>query len=159
VYICENNQYTEWTPTRALTAGEIAARARPFGISASVVDGQDVLAVYATASEAVARARGGGGPSLIEAHTYRYRGHSEREEAFLGVSYRTEEEEAEWRARDPIPRLATRLREMGVLNEQEVEQRVNEAVDGAVAFADRSAYPPPEMALEDHFATPVGRAS
>ena len=118
VYVCENNLYGEWTPMAAVTAGaDIAARAAGYGIPAATVDGNDVLAVRAAAAEAVERARGGGGPTLLECLTYRHKGHSKVDAG----TYRPPEEVAEWLARDPLPRLAE------VLDDDAVEQAHEEA--------------------------------
>jgi TPP-dependent pyruvate/acetoin dehydrogenase alpha subunit len=162
VYVCENNQYTEFTSTRALTAGEIVDRARPYGITTIAVDGQDVLKVHEAAGVAVDKARAGEGPSLIEAQTYRYRGHQEGEETFLKTRYRTEQEEGEWKLRDPIGLFAKRLGWANILDpsqEAEMERRIAESLDDAVAFAKDSSYPSPESAFEDHFASSLLRRS
>ena len=84
IFCCENNQYTEWTPTAAITAGRIADRAAPFGIPGEQIDGNDVLAVHEAIGRAVARGRAGEGPSFVECMTYRHHGHNEGEEAFSG---------------------------------------------------------------------------
>ena len=82
IYVCENNQYNEWTPSSEVTAGRIADRATAFKVPGIAIDGNDVTEVREMAASAVARARGGGGPTLIEALTYRQRGHEEGEEAY-----------------------------------------------------------------------------
>jgi len=107
--VCENNGFSEFSPTSTVTAGEIAARAQPFGIPGVTVDGNDVLAVWQVTAEAVERARSGQGPTLIEARTYRWRGHVETEKSFLSGKYREDDEIAEWQGRDPIVRLKARL--------------------------------------------------
>jgi acetoin:2,6-dichlorophenolindophenol oxidoreductase subunit alpha len=151
VYLCENNQYNEYMPTRQVTAGEIAERGRAFGVPSEAIDGNEVEVVAETVAGAVRRARGGGGPSLIEASTYRFRGHEEGEEAY-GAPKRPEEEMAAWRVRDPLLRLRARLREAAgvacaALEQIEVEER--ERVADAVRFAEDSALPEPHQALED----------
>ena len=94
VYVCENNQYGEYTATDAVTAGDtIADRAKPFGIPGSTIDGNDVEVVYEAANEAIQRARTGDGPTLIECMTYRHRGHHVGDP---GDGYRLEEERQEW---------------------------------------------------------------
>ena len=103
--VCENNGFSEFSPTASVTAGDIAARAAPFGVPGVTVDGNAVLEVRRVAGEAVERARRGDGPTLIEALTYRWRGHVETEASFLSGKYRGEEEIARWRERDPIERL------------------------------------------------------
>jgi TPP-dependent pyruvate/acetoin dehydrogenase alpha subunit len=153
VFMCENNGYTEWTATEKLTAGDISDRGRAFGIPSVRVDGNDVLAVNGAVGEAVRLARSGGGPSLIEARTYRWHGHNEGEEVFSG-KYRPEEEMAEWRERDPIAAFGARLTEWGVLSADDVArvdaeevQRIEEALE----FAQESPFPDPDEALEHLF--------
>src|SRR6266516_4256778 len=105
IYVCENNQYAEYTPYQETTSGEVVARAAAFGIPAEQVDGQDVRAVYETVSRLVEDVRGGGGPRFLESRTYRYRGHhvGDVDRRY----YRSREEEEEWaRDRDPLRRLA-----------------------------------------------------
>jgi pyruvate dehydrogenase E1 component alpha subunit len=113
VYVCENNLYNEYTHYLETTAGDVLARARAFGIQAQEVDGQDVTAVFAAASKAVARARQGQGPSFVLCATYRYHGHhvGDVDRRY----YRTEQEEEAWRATgDPIARLAAQLLDTGI---------------------------------------------
>ena len=154
IFICENNGYSEWTPTEKLTAGRIADRGTPMGIPGVQVDGNDVEAVYAATAEAVARARAGEGPSVIEARTYRWHGHNEGEEAFAG-KYRSEEEQAEWRARGPIAPFAEKLVAAAVIARAEreaIDAEETAAVENAVTFAENSPFPDPEEALEHLFA-------
>src|SRR6266851_5698276 len=107
IFLCENNQYALSTASGRTTAGEsIAGRAAGYGIPGVRVDGNDVLAVYEAARQAVERARAGQGPTLVEAVTYRWGGHSMRANL---PDYRTKEEEREWMERDPIARLRNRL--------------------------------------------------
>ncbi len=112
VFVCENNQYMEYTPIGAVTAvpRPAADRASAYGLDAIVVDGNDVEAVHAVAAEAIARARAGDGPSLIEAVTYRHGGHSRADPG----KYRPDDEVAAWKARDPIPAYRARLEAAGV---------------------------------------------
>ena len=153
VFVCENNGYTEWTPTEKLTAGRIADRGRAMNIPGVQVDGNDVLAVREAMEEAVARGRAGGGPTLIEARTYRWHGHNEGEEAFAG-DYRPQEEQDMWRAREPIAAYRRHLLAAGfdeaALDAIDTEE--TEAVEAAVAFAEASPYPDPEEALQALFA-------
>jgi TPP-dependent pyruvate/acetoin dehydrogenase alpha subunit len=112
-----------------------------------VVDGNDFFAVYSATKAAVARARSGGGPTLIEAKTYRWRGHSKSDRNL----YRTAQEIEEWKQRDPIPRLQNRLLELDLLNEQEVaaiQAQAQAAIEVAVEFARTSPDPDP-AGLED----------
>jgi len=118
-----------------------------------VVDGNDVLAVYEAATEAVARARAGEGPTLIECKTYRWRAHTER----LGaVDPRPPEEIAAWMARDPIRHLVDELKQQqGQYSDTEfqaLDDEVMAVVEAAVAFAEASPFPAPEAALDDVFA-------
>ncbi len=154
IFICENNGYSEWTPTEKLTAGRIADRGTPMGIPGVQVDGNDVEAVHRATAEAVARARAGEGPSVIEARTYRWHGHNEGEEAFAG-NYRPKEEQEEWRAREPIAPFAEKLIADGVIDRAEweaIDAEETEAVEHAVRFAENSPFPDPEEALEHLFA-------
>jgi TPP-dependent pyruvate/acetoin dehydrogenase alpha subunit len=118
--VCENNGFSEFSPTSTVTAGEIAARAQPFGVPGVTVDGNDVISVWRVAGEGVTRARSGRGPTLIEARTYRWRGHVETEKSFLSEKYREEDEIAEWRARDPIVRLEMQVLE-GAASQAELD--------------------------------------
>ncbi|MEV7004949.1 thiamine pyrophosphate-dependent dehydrogenase E1 component subunit alpha [Streptosporangium sp. NPDC051022] len=154
VFVCENNGYTEWTPTHRLTAGKIADRGAAMGIPGVQVDGNDVLAVRQATEEAVARARAGEGPSLIEASTYRWHGHNEGEEAFAG-QYRPQDEQDEWRGREPIVRFRRYLVDTGAATEEELDRIDAEelaAVDAAVAFADASPFPDADEALAHLYA-------
>jgi TPP-dependent pyruvate/acetoin dehydrogenase alpha subunit len=113
VLIITNNLYAEYSPLRDTTPiDDLARRADPYGIPGLVVDGQDIAAVHAATVEAVERARGGGGPTLLEMKTYRYRGHSRSDPA----KYRPEGELARWKARDPIEIIGARLTESGALS-------------------------------------------
>lgn len=141
VYVCENNQYGEYTATDAVTAGDtIADRAKPFGIPSSVIDGNDVEVVYAAASEAVERARKGGGPSMIECSTYRHRGHHVGDP---GDGYRSDEERAEWEAKDPITRYRAALVESGIdeADLDRIDEEVKEEVADAVEKAQGAPWP------------------
>jgi len=146
ILVCEYNGYSEFSASSTVNAGQIADRARAFGIPTDVVDGNDVEAVWASAAIAVERARKGDGPSFIEAKTYRLRGHLEAESGFLQAPYRSEEEIAQWQARDPIPRLAQRLSELSAMSATDLEAleaKVTEEVKDALQFANDSE--PPEM--------------
>lgn len=152
VYVCENNLYGVSTDQRRMRKVEdIAARAQGYGIPGVIVDGNDVEAVYEAAQAAVARARAGLGPTLIECKTYRHYTH------FVGEpdNYRTKEEVAEWKAKDPIVRYEGHLAKLDGVSEAELEAvraRVARAVEGAVAFAQASPTPDPSSALEDVYA-------
>jgi TPP-dependent pyruvate/acetoin dehydrogenase alpha subunit len=153
VYVCENNHYTEWMRTEDVTAGTIADRALPFHVPGVHVDGNDVLEVRAAAKTAVDRAREGGGPTLIEAETYRQLAHNEGEEAFSG-NYRPSAEIDAWKIRDPITRFRATLEqagiEPGVLSE--IDDRERERVEDALRFAQKSPMPDADDALQDLYA-------
>jgi TPP-dependent pyruvate/acetoin dehydrogenase alpha subunit len=152
VYVCENNLYAMSTPHREVCAVEhVAERAAAYGMPGVQVDGMDVLAVAAAARAAVERARGGRGPSLIECKTYRFLGHSKSDQRV----YRSREEEALWRERDPLARFRTLMLEHGLASSAEVESIAADAVaavDAAVDFAQRSPFPPPAAAAAGVFA-------
>jgi pyruvate dehydrogenase E1 component alpha subunit len=152
VYVIENNMYAESTPiSYAVNIAHIADRAAAYGIPGKTVDGNDVLAVYEAVGEAVARAKSGEGPTLVECMTYRYLGHYEGDTQ----TYRTKEETEEWHKKDPIPRFRKKLVEMGILTEKgadRIEQEILKELDEAVKFADESPLPEPEEALEDVYA-------
>lgn len=160
IFVCENNGYTEWTPTKDLTAGNIVDRATPMNIPGEAVDGNDVVAMRLAVERAVARGRAGEGPTLIEARSYRWNGHNEGEEAFAGA-YRPDDEQAEWRKRDPILVLGERLVAHGWIERSEWEQIDSDEqslVDSAVEFAEASPFPDAEEALEHLFAPASGGA-
>ncbi len=144
VYIVENNLYGMSVPIEEAAAQlDIADRACAYGIPGRVVDGMDVTAVRDAVREAVARARGGEGPSLLECQTYRWYGHSRSDPR----AYRTKEEEAAWKARDPIPNFAARLVEEGIATQEEVdaiEERAQAEIERAAEFALGSPTPPVE---------------
>jgi 2-oxoisovalerate dehydrogenase E1 component len=145
IYLCENNQYALSTASARTTAGEsIAGRAAAYGIPGVRVDGNDVLAVYEAAETAVARARAGQGPTLIEAVTYRWGGHSMRANL---PDYRTKQEEREWMEKDPIARLHGELERRGatIMKLKELEESVEAELDRAVGFATASAEPTVEI--------------
>ena len=152
VFVCENNLYAEFTPQSVHTkGGVIAERARGYGMRGLRVDGNDVPAVFAAAAEAVELARGGQGPTLIEAMTYRFRGHHEGDP----MAYRQKAELEEWRAKDAIPRFRGWLGDRGWLTDAEnarLEAEVQAEVDAATEFARQSPWPAPEAALEDVYA-------
>jgi pyruvate dehydrogenase E1 component alpha subunit len=152
VFICENNLWAVSVPTScSLAVHDIADRAIGYGIPGVVVDGMDVTAVYEVAGEAVARARSGGGPTLIEAKTYRFRGHFEGDSG----TYRPKEEIEEWLKRDPIQSFQDKLTEMKILSEkqiQEIDQKALEEMDQAVKFALESPFPKPEETLDNVYA-------
>jgi acetoin:2,6-dichlorophenolindophenol oxidoreductase subunit alpha len=150
VFVCENNTFSEFTPSREVTAGRIADRARAFSMPVAEVDGNDVAAVWEAAADAVARARTGCGPSFVEAHTYRIQGHFEAEAFVLsGGRYREEEEIETWRGKDPILRSRASIVACGIADEaalQAIEARVRGQVEDAVAFAEAGTPADPGLA-------------
>lgn len=146
IFVCENNGFSEFSPSSTVTAGRIVDRAAPYGAAHEAVDGNDLIAVWRCASRAIRRARAGEGPTLIEARTYRQRGHVEAEASFLGSKYRSDEEVAQWIERDPIPAFAKRVLEAEQATQADldaVEQEITAEVAEAVAFAESSPYPDP----------------
>ncbi|MGA2127246.1 MAG: thiamine pyrophosphate-dependent enzyme [Xanthobacteraceae bacterium] len=152
IFICENNLYaasTHFGSTARIT--DIAERASAYGMPGVIVDGMDVEAVFAAARTAVARARAGKGPTLIEAKTYRYRGHSRGDPGH----YRGRDEHDAWLARDPIERLRRRLTAefaVGATRLDEIESAAQARVEAAVEFARASPEPSPGSGLEHVFA-------
>jgi acetoin:2,6-dichlorophenolindophenol oxidoreductase subunit alpha len=144
VFICENNQYMEYTAIGSVTAvpRPAADRAASYGLEPVVVDGNDVEAVYHTAQAAIDRARGGGGPSLIEAVTYRHGGHSRADPG----KYRPAEEVKEWLARDPLPAYRAILIGRGV--DEAVLDAIDKAAREAVDRATEEAKAGPEPRLD-----------
>lgn len=145
VFLCENNLYAMSFPVhKAFAIPDIAERARGYGIPGVTVDGMDVLAVYEVTKEAVERARSGAGPTLIEARTYRFRGHSKSDK---GV-YRTKDEVMSWMERCPIKRFREYLLKNGVPEAtlQHIERDTENLIEDAVRFAEESPEPDLEMA-------------
>jgi pyruvate dehydrogenase E1 component alpha subunit len=153
IFLCENNRYAMGTSLeRALAETEIFKFGRSYNMPSEAVDGMDVLAVREVVARAVARARADGTPSLIEARTYRFRGHSMRDPA--GAVYRTKEEVEREKQRDPIVLFRARALTAGWLSDddlREIDKGVNDLVDEAVAFADASPEPPESELLTDIF--------
>jgi pyruvate dehydrogenase E1 component alpha subunit len=154
VFICENNRYAMGTAIqRALAQTEIHRFAESYRIPGEACDGMDVLAVRDCVGRAVARARESKTPSLVEARTYRFRGHSMRDPA--AAVYRTKEEVEEEKRRDPILLFEDRLRRAGALDDaqwQALGEAVERDVAAATAFAEASPEPPAEWLVEDVYA-------
>ncbi len=154
LFVCENNGYGEYTPQANHQAiVDVADRAQGYGMPGVIVDGMDVIAVYEAAGEAIARARAGEGPTLLECKTYRYYDHVGVRG--MGLTYRTDEEVEEWQKKDPIDQFETRLAEQGILSAeaaQAVHDEVLAEIDKAIKFAEDSPYPEPEAVLEDVYA-------
>jgi pyruvate dehydrogenase E1 component alpha subunit len=148
VFICINNQYAISTPVRRQTAAKtLAQKAIAFGFEGIQVDGNDALAMYAVTQEALKKARSGGGPTLIEAFTYRMGNHTTSDDA---SRYRTEAEVGEWTKRDPLERFKLYLKTKNLWDES-FEDRVHKEADALItkAIAEAEATPPPR--LEDFF--------
>jgi len=141
VFVCENNQYAVSTAMKdSSPVPNVADRASAYNIPAVTVDGNDVLAVFNAASDAVERARSGGGPTLVEGRTYRWEGHYKGDPEV----YRSSEEVASWRAKDPIIGFRSWLlanEECGEAQLLQIEAHVTEEIRGAVAFAEESPQP------------------
>jgi acetoin:2,6-dichlorophenolindophenol oxidoreductase subunit alpha len=141
VFVCENNLYMEYTPIAQVTAvpNPAADRAAAYGLESIIVDGNDADAVFRVARDAVTKARTGGGPSLVEAKTYRHSGHSRADPA----TYRPKEELQAWLARDPIPMYRARLADLGVKDSviAAVEAEVAAEVDRATEECKASPTP------------------
>lgn len=144
IFVCENNGVSEFTQSASVTAGKLWERASPF-MPTIEVDGKDVLAVRTAAAEAIQRARAGGGPTFIEAATYRIHGHLEGEDLFLGGgSYRAAEDIAMWQSaeRDPLTRFTHFVTDAKLLSEDEVrsiDADIVARVEDAVTFAENDA--------------------
>lgn len=145
IYACENNGYSEYTPTDEIAAGSLTARAEAFGIEAHQVDGQDVLAVNTLTQKLVARARKGEGPFFIQLDTYRYHGHHVGD--INRDYYRSKDEETLWKTeRDPIANFGKWLEAEGVANAADLEKiraEVSAEADAAVDYALAAKYPDP----------------
>jgi TPP-dependent pyruvate/acetoin dehydrogenase alpha subunit len=153
VLILENNLWAYSTPVRRQVPLEnLADRAKAYGISSYIVDGNDVAAVYSTAKEAVERARAGEGPILIEAKTFRRRGHAQHDPA----EYVPAEQREFWEKRDPIARFEKFLTNEKLLDAKgikEIEEKLATLLDKDREFAENSPMPPPELALEGVYCT------
>ena len=151
VFACENNEYGEFTRrdhTMAIT--DIVDRAQGYGMPGVIVDGMDAVAVYEAAGEAIAYARAGKGPTLIEAKTYRFYNHHGVQN--LGLKYRPDSEVEVWKQRDPIFTLEARLAEVGVMSAEQVEAvwaELRADIADAIAFAEESPLPDRDQLLED----------
>jgi 2-oxoisovalerate dehydrogenase E1 component len=152
IFVAENNQYGMSVPWKKVSKlPDIASRAAAYGIPGEAVDGMDVLAVRLAVSQAAARARQGEGPTLIEAKTYRWYGHSHSDPR----AYRTREEEAAWRQRDPIKVTREAMASVGMLDDTEfdvLEQTVKDKLKGAMAFSEASPEPAPDELTSDVYA-------
>jgi len=160
LFVCENNLFATEIPFHVATGNpEVANRGVAYNIPAVTLDGNDVLAVQTAAGKAVARARAGDGPTLLECKTYRTRAHSE---GMRTTGYRTQEEIDSWKARDPIDRLADHLitahGDTGVAELNEIDEQVRAEVQEALEFAEHSPWPDPST-LEHHVLSMDGSPS
>ncbi len=150
IFCCENNGYAESTPVEyALSTANVSDRAAGYNMPGINVDGMDVFAVYDAAGQAVARARAGEGPSLLECRTYRFYGHTVFDNP---LSYRTKEEEDRWRARDPLKLFREAVLPLGEITLEELDQIDAEAaqlMEDAIKFADESPLPDPLEIYDD----------
>ncbi len=148
VYVVQNNLWAESVTVKMQTKVEdISVKAQAYGFPGITVDGNDVVAVYRVAQEAIHRARNGGGPTLIECKTYRWYGHSEIDPA----KYRSPEEVELWKSRDPIPRMEEYLKKKNLWTDgfkQQIQDDFNKEIDEAIAFAESSPYPEPVECLD-----------
>ncbi len=154
LFVCENNGYGEYTPQANHQAiVDVADRAAGYGMPGVVVDGMDAVAVYEAADAAIERAKAGDGPSLLECKTYRFFDHVGVRG--MGLSYRSDEELAEWQKRDPIHMFESRLAELDVLTKDaavKVHEKVLADVQAGIEFAESSPMPDPATLLEDVYA-------
>ena len=154
IFVCENNGFGEFTrQDRHQAIRDIADRAPGYGMPGLIVDGMDVIAVHEAAGEAIARARRGEGPTLLECKTYRFFDHVGVRG--MGVVYREDAEVIEWRQRDPVALFESRLVEMGALTAADLQaarERILADIREAIAFAESSPFPDEAALLEDVYA-------
>ena len=148
IYLCENNQYAmSMAFKRAFKIERISDRAAAYGMPGETIDGNDVIAVYKAVQSAAKRARSGDGPTLIEAITYRYKGHSKSDRQL----YRTREEVKQWMEKDPIERFR-RLLDVSDAEFEKMQQEAKEKIKKAVEFAENSPEPDVATILEGIYA-------
>ncbi|WP_028582601.1 thiamine pyrophosphate-dependent dehydrogenase E1 component subunit alpha [Desulfogranum japonicum] len=152
VFVNENNGYGISCPiSKSMAITDIADRAAGYDMPGVIVDGNDVTAVYEAITAAVARARKGEGPSLVECKTYRWRGHFEGD----ACTYREKDEVDEWIKKDPIPRCAQKMLDEGILTEKELDAlhaKIDTELQEAITFAEESPLPEPADLFEDVYA-------
>lgn len=153
IFFCQNNHWAISVPVEKQTASEtIAIKAKAYGFEGVRVDGNDILAVYRTTKEAVDKARSGGGPTLIEAVTYRMGPHSSSDDP---KRYRKEQELKEWQTRDPLVRFRLYLEKKGIwteADEQKAQEEANHELDEAIAYAEKLPRPALETLFTDVYA-------
>jgi pyruvate dehydrogenase E1 component alpha subunit len=154
IYVCENNQYNEYTSYRETTTGEVTARAEAFGIHAETIDGQDVQLVYRTSLKLVERARRSEGPAFLHCHTYRFHGHhvGDIDRSY----YRAKNEEEEWKSnRDPVKILAEWLQKSEMADSnllESVENEIAMEIKESANFALNAPYPAPNEVTQHVYA-------
>jgi TPP-dependent pyruvate/acetoin dehydrogenase alpha subunit len=157
VFLCENNLYQVFTTVaESLPVPNVSVRAGSYGIPGVQVDGNDVPALLETVAAAVARARSGEGPTLVEAMTYRWDGHYTGDSYSRG-GYRSVEEVEAWKMKDPIPRLAALLLKEGLATQAQldgIQTRLAEEIAQAAEFAKNSPWPEDDELMQDIFAAP-----
>jgi acetoin:2,6-dichlorophenolindophenol oxidoreductase subunit alpha len=154
IYICENNQYNEYTHYRETTAGEVTDRARAFGLPTESIDGQDVKVVHAMALKLAERARRGDGPAFVQCQTYRFHGHHVGD--IDRTYYRTKKEEEEWKSRhDPVKVLADWLEKNRLADARllaQIESETGKEIKDAANFALNAPYPPADEVAQHVYA-------
>ncbi len=151
IFVCENNGYGEYTSQANHQAiSDVADRAAGYGMPGVIVDGMDVIAVYEVAGEAIARARRGEGPTLVECKTYRFFDHVGMRG--MGLTYRSDDELEQWKQRDAIASFEANLIDMGITTKQKITnvyKKIDAEIEEAVKFAEESPYPDVSELLED----------
>jgi TPP-dependent pyruvate/acetoin dehydrogenase alpha subunit len=157
LFVCENNEYAEYTPrSSTMTIDDVVERAAGYGMPGRVVDGMDAVAVHDATAEALGSIRDGGPPVFLEAKTYRYFNHHGIQT--LGMKYRSDDEVAAWRARDPIGILEASMLEQGIATDADIEAThaaVAGEVDRAIEFARSSPLPDPAELLDNVYTEPA----
>jgi len=158
VFICNNNQYAYSTPLeRQMAVENVADRAEAYGLPGEIVDGNDILAVWESATRAIERARSGQGPTLIECKTFRMTGHSAHDDA----GYVPPELFEYWEERDPIHRFERFLTDRGLISTSgidELQTRINHEIDDAIQLAEKDPFPEPEECLKDVYYEEAGNS-
>ena len=156
VFVCNNNQYAYSTPLeRQMAVENVADRAEAYGLPGEIVDGNDILAVWESATRAIERARSGQGPTLIECKTFRMTGHSAHDDA----GYVPPELFEYWEERDPIHRFEHFLTDRGLISPSgvdELQTRINHEIDDAIQLAEKDPFPEPEECLKDVYHEEAG---
>ena len=151
LFVCENNEYAEYTQrSKTMAIDDVAERAAAYGMPANVVDGMNAIDVYEATQHALSTIRAGGGPFFLECKTYRYYNHHGIQT--LGMKYRSDDEVAQWRARDAIVALESTMTDSGIATLAEIAEvraAILGEVDAAIAFAEASPLPDPSALLDN----------